>query len=520
MKNIPFKPYNQHQRLLFPPNVGDLIDKNHPVRFVSDIIDKIDISPLLKQYKGGGTSAYHPRMMLKVIVYAYMRNIYSSREIERSIKENIHFMWLAGGNTPDHNTISRFRSERLKGAIEEIFKQIVMKFHELGVLDIEEIYVDGTKIRANANKYKFVWRKKVKKNKERIKERVKELLKYAESVAKEEISNMSEIDFDKIDGEELEEVVSEINKALKGKDIDKEKKKRLKYINKRGIKNYKKYEREERLLGGRNGYSKTDPDASPMKLKEDCRDSKLAKPGYNLQLSTNNQFIVNYSIHSNAGDSRTLIPHLEEYKAKYGKFPKVLVADAGYGSEENYAYLERQKIKGYVKYNHYDREQKKGVEAYPEFHQERFVYKEEGDYYVCPLGCKLIKDRVSKRVNKSGYIQEYHIYKGIDCGSCKVKDICCKGSDVRVLQINHKLRVYKNKVKELLRSKEGSSYVKRRSYEVERVFSELKWNKGFRRFLLRGKLKVKIEVGLLSISHNIFRFIMVLIRGNPKLSFS
>ena len=313
MKEVPFKPYNQHQRLLFPPNVGDLIPQNHPVRILSKIIDNIDIEPLIKEYKGGGTSAYHPRMMLKIIIYAYMRNIYSSREIERAVKENIHFMWLAGGNTPDHNTINRFRSERLKAPLKEIFTKIVMLFHEMGVLDIEEAYVDGTKIRANANKYKFVWRKSVKRHKGKIRERLKFLWEYTESVAKEELSHVEEIDFENLGSERLEEVVKEINESLKDKDIERNIKKELKYFKRYGIKNYKKYEQQEEVLCGRNGYSKTDPDASPMKMKEDSRDSKEAKPGYNLQISTNNQFILNYSLHNDAGDSGTLIPHLESY---------------------------------------------------------------------------------------------------------------------------------------------------------------------------------------------------------------
>ena len=162
---------------------------------------------------------------------------------------------------------------------------------------------------------------------------------------------------------------------------------------------------------------------------------------------------------------------------------------------------------------------KKGVKVYPEIHQERFIYKEERDYYICPLGFSLIKDGEKKRVSKSGYVQEYHVYKGEKCEGCSFKGMCCKGRNSRVLEINHKLRIYKKKVKELLMSKEGSHYIRRRSYEVEGVFSQLKWNRGFRRFLLRGKLKVVIEVGLLSISHNIFRFIRFLMGNKSKLSF-
>ena len=120
-----FKDYAQDQLMLIPPSLEDLIDKNHPVRIVNQVLNKIDLDPLLARYKGGGTSSYHPRMLLKVVVYAYLSNIYSSRKMEAALKENIHFMWIAGMSTPDHNTINRFRSERLKGVLKQIFGKVV-----------------------------------------------------------------------------------------------------------------------------------------------------------------------------------------------------------------------------------------------------------------------------------------------------------------------------------------------------------------------------------------------------------
>ena len=133
-ENLVFKDYNPNQIMLLPPCLEELIESNHPVRVVNDVVDRISIEPLLKYYKPGGTSVYHPRMLLKVLIYGYLSNTFSSRKLEAALKENVHFMWLAGMNKPDHNTIARFRSERLKDALKTIFGQIVMLLVEEGLV--------------------------------------------------------------------------------------------------------------------------------------------------------------------------------------------------------------------------------------------------------------------------------------------------------------------------------------------------------------------------------------------------
>lgn len=148
-----FKTYNPHQQFLLPPSLDELIPQRHPVRLVGSVIDEIDLDILSKQYKGGGTSSYHPRMLLKVLVYGYLSNIYSSRKLEAACKENIHFMFLSGMSYPDHHTINRFRSERLKHVLKEVFAQVVFLLNETGQIELKDIYTDGTKIEANANRY-------------------------------------------------------------------------------------------------------------------------------------------------------------------------------------------------------------------------------------------------------------------------------------------------------------------------------------------------------------------------------
>lgn len=212
-----FKAYNPEENLLFPPNLSGLIDEKHPVRIVSSIIDGLDIKTLIKNYKPGGTSCYHPKMLLKLLVYGYLSNIYSSRKMEQALKENIHFMWLSGMSRPDHNTLNRFRSERLKSEIKSIFTQIVLLLEKEGLVSLATTIVDGTKIEANANRYTFVWGRALKKHKSRIAEQLEELWNYAEEVAKNELQNPETLDFKEVDSEKVTQTIEKINEVLKNK---------------------------------------------------------------------------------------------------------------------------------------------------------------------------------------------------------------------------------------------------------------------------------------------------------------
>ena len=339
-----FKTYAPNQAMLLPPSLDELISKDHPVRVVADVIDQINLAPLLKKYGGGGTSSYHPKMLLKVLVYAYVTNTYSSRKIEAAVKENINFMWLAGMNKPDHNTINRFRGKRLKDVLREIFVQVVELLAEEGLLSLKEIYVDGTKLEANANKYTFVWGKSIKTNKVKMKKQLDDLWQYAQSVAAEEMDNPEPPDFTTINSEKVTETIAKIDAALADKPIDKKVKQKLNYAKKNWPKNLDKYEEQEKILNGRNSYSKTDPDATFMRMKEDHMQNGQLKPGYNVQISTSKQFIVNYTLHPNPTDTTTLPQHLEQHEKDYNQKPCCITADAGYGSEENYQYLEDKEI--------------------------------------------------------------------------------------------------------------------------------------------------------------------------------
>ena len=267
---VVFKADRQHQTMLLPPSLDELIALHHPVRIVNDILDKVDITAVLKKYKTGGTSSYHPRMLLKVLVFAYINNIYSSRKIEEALIQNINFMWLSGMSTPDHNTINRFRGQRLQQALEPIFTQVVLLLVEEGLLSLRDIYTDGTKIEANANRYTFVWGNAIKTNKEKIKKQLGELWQYAKTVATCELDDTDPSGFDKIDTQKVEQTIDKINEALKDKEVSKKIKQKLGYAKKHWPAALDKYARQEKIMGEqRSSYSKTDPDATFMKMKED-----------------------------------------------------------------------------------------------------------------------------------------------------------------------------------------------------------------------------------------------------------
>jgi transposase len=307
---VVFKPYNQHQLNLLPPSLEELIDSKYPVRVVNQIIDKIDIDGLLKKYQGGGASNYHPKMLLKVLVYGYLCNVYSSRKLEAAAKENIHFMWLVGMEKPDHNTINRFRSDRLKGVLKEVFGQVVHLLVESGHVSLQQAYVDGTKIEANANRYTFVWGKSIKYHKEKIVSQLKELWDYAQQMAGEELKDKSPASFESIDATKVEQTIKQIDEALKDKPVDKKVKQKINYAKNNWPGNLQKYEQQEQVLGKRNSFSKTDPEATFMRMKEDHMRNGQLKPAYNLQIATNDQFILSYSIHQNPTDTLTLKPQL------------------------------------------------------------------------------------------------------------------------------------------------------------------------------------------------------------------
>jgi len=499
--SVVFKAYDQSQVSLLPPSLEELIAANHPVRIVNKVIDAIDIRPINRKYKGGGASSYHPRLLLKVLVYGYLTNIYSSRRLEDQVRQNIHFMWLSGMRTPDHHTINRFRSERLSGVLKEIFSQIVLLLAGEGLISVKDaVFTDGTKIESSANRYTFVWGKAIKTSKERIKAQLDELWKYAQGVAAEELKDTSQADFETVTPEKVRHAVEKIDEALSDKQVPTKVKQKLNYAKKNWPQNLERYEQQEEILAGRNSYSKTDPDATFMRMKEDHMLNGQLKPAYNLQVSTQEQFILNYSLHQTSTDYQTLPAHIEQYESLYGTLPEAVVADAGYGSDENYGLLADKGIEAYIKYNTFDKEQKEGIKA---FSNDSLHYNEQENCLYCPMGQRMQHIGDGQRITTSGHLQIFSRYRAQNCGGCPMRGVCHSGKGNRIVEVNHSLRRHKQAAKERLKTEQGIKYRKQRPADVEPVFAQLKHNHGFRRFLLKGMSKTEVEIGLLSIAHNL-----------------
>jgi transposase len=505
MKASPvWKTNSQSQLSLLPPSYNDFVSENHPVRIINSIINQIDISSIEKSYKGGGTSSYHPRDLLKILVYAYLRNLYSSRKIEQALGENVHFMWLSGCIQPDHNTISNFRSGKLKGKFKSIFNQVVVLLAQQGFLNIKDIYVDGTKIEANANRYTFVWGKSIKNSRARIEKQLKELWRYVETVYAEEKQKPNEPnDFKAVDPNEVSKTIDQINKALQGKDVDKKVKQKLNYAKRNWPNNIIKYNKQEKQMGGRNSMSKTDPDATFMRMKDDHMQNGQLKPGYNLQASSNNQFVVNYTLAQTTADTTTLIDHLQEYDNSFEKQPEIVTADAGYGSEQNYTYLEDQNIEAFVKYNYFHREQQLAKKEPNTFNPDQFHYNMEKDCYYCPMGQQMNNIGSYNKKTKNDFLQTYTRYQAINCAGCPLRGSCFKAKGNRIIERNYDLIRLKAKAKTKLLSRRGIEHRKQRCWDIEAIFGNIKHNMNFKRFMLRGIDKVNTEIGLIAMAHNL-----------------
>lgn len=512
MKASPvWKTNHQSQLSLLPPSYDDFIPGHHPVRVVNTIIDQVDISSIERSYKGGGTSSYHPRVLLKVLIYAYLRNLYSSRKIEQALGENVHFMWLSGGIQPDHNTIANFRSGKLKGKFKKIFNQVVLLLAAQGALNIKDIYVDGTKIEANANRYTFVWGKSIKTSRERIKKQLKELWRYVETVYAEEEQRPNEPDnFEAIDPAEVAKAIDNINKALEGKKVDAKVRQKLNYAKKNWPGNIAKYNRQQAQMGQRNSISKTDPDATFMRMKDDHMQNGQLKPGYNFLASSSNQYLTNYTLGQTTADTTLLKDHLEDFIDGYVEPPQVLTADAGFGSEENYTDLENKGIEAFVKYNYFHKEQKQTKERPNPFHSDQLYYNKDTDTYYCPMGQAMPNIGSYKKGTKTGFEQTITRYQAQNCKGCPLRSPCHKAKDNRIIERNFNLMRLKSKARALLTSQRGIEKRKQRCWDVEAIFGNIKQNMNFKRFMLRGLDKVNVEIGLIAMAHNLKKYSLAL----------
>jgi hypothetical protein len=309
-----------------------------------------------------------------------------------------------------------------------------------------------------------------------------------------------------VNGELLKKKIDELNERLRDKLQKREKtstRQALKKLESNSLPRLEKYEEQTKVLAGRNSYSKTDPDATCMRMKEDRgAERPWAKPAYNVQTGTEGQFIVGYSVHNKSSDPVCLIEHLDGLKL----LPKKVVADAAYGSEENYDYLQKYELQNYVKYptfyqdtHHYRNPE---IIRKHQFRSDHFEHDPESDQFICPAKKRLSYLYTSKYKTDNGYESERRHYACSECQDCPLKPQCTKAKGNRHIQISFRLIEFRRQARENLTSDLGKELRAKRSVEVETVFGHIKHNMGFRRFHLRGLKKVNTEWGLVCIAHN------------------
>jgi len=509
---LKYKSYEQNQPLLLPPSLEDLIGEKDLVRVVNHVIDHINPEIIDKAFKGGGCPSYNPVMMLKVIIYAYSCKVYSCRKIALSLKRDIAFMWLSAMQTPDFNTINRFRSNYFNEILEKVFSEVVIFLLKNSYVSTEDYFVDGTKIEANAGKNTYVWKRNTERFSKKVKQRAAEIIKEADQINEFEENEYKGKDLpetgsgNNFTSKSLKKAAEVLAEKVNDKMPEKMKKKVLSKSKKllKESDNLEKYEKQKETLGHRNSYSKTDPDATFMRLK-----NELLRPAYNIQAGTQNSYITGYSVSQNANDSVTFIEHVE--KRKNLNLPKVatITADAAYGTEENYEYMKNilSDTECYLKYPTFYREQKNKMSK---FSKEKFEYDSQKDQFICPAKRILTFKKIKTKETSTGFKQSLRVYQCDSCKKCIYSEKCKKTCGNRKIEINKNLDNYKNEAKKKLLSQKGISLRRRRAPEVETVFGDMKQNMGIKKLILRGKEKVNSEIALIFSAYNLRKMALAL----------
>jgi len=421
-----YKEYRQNQIMLMPPSLEEKVPMDHLARYINEVVEGLDLREIEEGYSEVGCRAYHPRMLLKLLIYGYSIGIRSSRRIRKEAREDLIFMWLAGMQEPDFRTISDFRKARV-GDIQLLFQQVLDTCIELGMVKCGNITLDGTKVAANSGKNKLTFRKSLEKRKNNYQQKIEEILAEAEKLDIEEDRLYGDTD-----GYSLPKSYTkdEIRKALKK--INRDRRKLEKQSNKLNGKMEVVNSKIDRLGDERNSFGNTDQDATLMLMKEG-----YLGVGYNIQMATENQVVVGYGVYQKPNDVHLLEPMIKEIETNLGMRPGSIIADKGYCSQSNYEYVEGKGIQAVIPPNTFD------------------------------------DDRVA--IRKGTYTPS----KNITYDRMKLRMI------------------------DFLETEEGKKLLERRKHDIEPTFGDIKHNMGFRKLLLRGIPKVKIEIGLVSIAHNI-----------------
>ena len=496
-----------HQ-LGLPISFENIIPDDDSVRLLYDVTEGLNYTELYKTYSTKGRNpVILPETMFRIILYGYMEGIYSSRSLAKACRRDINFKWLLQGQQPPgHNSIARFRSNKLKNCIDNLFNQFIAKLSELGEIKFQHIFIDGTKIEANANRYSFVWKKSIDKFEYKLQEKTSKLLDSISS----EFKISCTTDNDKIAVSEAKEVLEQLNSLKIEQGIEfvfgkgKRKSKLQKFTEEllHFIDKQSEYDNYNAIFNERNSFSKTDHDATFMHMKEDHMKNGQLKPAYNIQIGVEGEYIVGIDISSERSDQLTFIPFLEKLETGLGVQYESVIADAGYESEENYTHLEKNNQQSYIKPASY--EKSKTLKFKNDISKvENMTYLEDEDSYICAAGKKLLFKGTTHKKSKSGFLSVKYIYQCEDCTGCAIKEKCTKAKGNKQIHVAKEfLRLRKNSLKNIT-SPKGVVLRMNRSIQVEGAFGIIKQDYGFRRFLMRSNSKVYTEFLLMAFGYNI-----------------
>lgn len=517
-----FKHYTMHEVVL-PLDSERKLPKHDIAVTVNSLVESIPDEAFDAFLRKTGHPAYHPRMMMKIILCAYTQSVFSCRKIKALLQDSIRMMWLAQEYQPSYRTINRFRvNSDVQDLLRQCFVQFRCQLVQEKVIEEEAIFIDGTKIEANANKFTFVWRKATEKYSAQLTEKSNRM--YEELVEQEIIPAIERENPEALTDEKLTQVAQKLDDTVEEYDRrieaseDVTERKQLRSARKTPkqyrkqcndfITRNQKYKRDMEIFGDRNSYSKIDPDATFMRMKDDYMKNGQLKPGYNVQLATEGQYALAYDVFPNPTDTRTFIPFLDKIEQDFFELRTYIVGDAGYGSEQNYDdVVSHRKRIPLITYNQYRKEKKKKYKQDP-FQVSNWMYDAEEDAFTCQNNRKLAFHYHSEKRDKAGFMRKYRVYEFEDCSSCPFRAQCTKAKEgnQRRIYYNERWEEQKAYTRQLLAEKETGEIYGQRKIDVEPVFGFLKAHLRFTRVSVRSKEKVKNELGFAFMAVNIRKF--------------
>ena len=480
-----------NNQLVLILNSEILLPEDAPVRVTSAQLEELDYRKLYAAYSSRGRkSVTDPRVLFKVMAYGYQCGIYSSRKLEEACKYRVDLMWLLeNGKAPDHSTISRFRTGRCAEAVEDLFYQYIQLLEKQKEIDHKSVFIDGTKIESRAGRYTFNWRGTAEKNLAKVKQKVLELTGCKTR-------------------NELEKLLADKAKGItfvSGKGKHKTEQQREWEAIDHLCQQWRKYEEQLTIMGeDRNSYSKTDHDATFMRMKEDHMRNGQLKPAYNVQIAVNSEYITGIDAFSNRTDVGTFIPFLHKLEMEHKQRYEEVTADAGYESLDNYLYLEANGQMSFIKPSNYEAQKAKKYRSQIG-RIENMQYNKEEDCFICAQGRKLYCRKVSTEV-KNGVPITRAWYRCENCQNCPQREKCCRKQDPNApKEVIMKETFWEKRAQSLenITSERGIQLRMNRSIQVEGAFGLIKNDFGFRRFLTTGKKNVRIELLFLALGFNL-----------------